>query len=105
MSPGIKIRPLQAAAIAVLVMLVDINFTRPANAATETKDSQTELHMSDLPKNKKSGQSYSSYEYGTHGKSQSPIKITDPYSPYGNPYSNTPTNNPYALQVPVNKAK
>ena len=101
MSPRIKIISLQVAAIAVLVALVYIAFTSPANAAAETKDSQTGQHMSNLTKNK-SEQSYSSNGYGKHGGSQSPTKITDPYSPYGNPYGNAPINNPYALQVPAN---
>ncbi len=103
MSPRIKIISLQAAAIAVLVTLVYIASTSPANAAAETKDSQTGRHMSNLTKNK-SEQSYSSNGYGMHGGSQSPTKITDPYSPYG-PYGTAPINNPYALQVPANKAK
>lgn len=98
----IKIMPLQAAAIAVLVALVYSAFTSPANAAAETKDSQTGRHMSNLTKNK-SEQSYSSNGYGMHGGSQSPTKITDPHSPYGNPYGNALINNPYALQVPANK--
>ena len=102
MSPRIKIISLQAAAIAVLVALVYIAFTSPANAAAETKDSQTgRLTTSNLTKNK-SEQSYSSNGYGMHGGSPAPTKITDPYSPYGNPYGNAPTNNPYALQVPAN---
>ncbi|CAG9933246.1 hypothetical protein [Candidatus Nitrotoga arctica] len=101
MSPGIKIMSLQAVAIVVLVTLVYIAFTSPANAAAETKDSQTGRHMSNLSKNK-SEQSYSSNGYGRHGGSQSPTKITDPYSPYGNPYGNASTNNSSALQVPAN---
>jgi hypothetical protein len=101
MSPRIKIMSLQAVAIAVLVALVYIAFTSPANAAAETKDSQTGRHISNLTKNK-SEQSYSSNRYGMHGGSQSPTKITDPYSPYSNPYGNAPINNPYALQAPAN---
>jgi len=101
MSPRIKIISLQAAAIAVLVALDYIAFTSHANAAAETKDSQTGRHMSNLTKNK-SEQSYSSNGYGMHGGSQSPTKITDPYSLYSNPYGNASINNPYALQVPAN---
>ena len=101
MLPRIKIISLQAAVIAVLVALVYIAFTSPANAAAETKDSQTGQHTSNLTKNK-SEQSHSSNGYGMHGGSQSPTKITDPSSLYGNPYGNASIDNPYALQVPDN---
>jgi hypothetical protein len=100
MSPRIEIISLQAAVIAVLVALVYIVFTSSANAAAEAKDSQTGRHMSNLTKNK-SEQSYSSTGNGMHGGSQSPTKITDPHSPYGNPYGNASINNPPALQVPA----
>ncbi|RFC32291.1 MAG: hypothetical protein DID92_2727745279 [Candidatus Nitrotoga sp. SPKER] len=101
MSSKIKIMSLQAAAIAVLVTLIYIDFTSPAHAAAETKDSQPGRHTSNLTKNK-SEQTYSSNGYGMHSGSQSPTKITDPYSPYGNPYGNAPTNNPYTLKIPAN---
>ena len=103
MSTTIKIISLQAAVIAVLVALVYIAFTSPANAAAETKDSKTGQHRTNLTKNK-SEQSYSSNGYGMHGGSQLPTKITDPYSSYGNPYGNASINNPYALQAPANNS-
>ena len=100
MTPRIKIISLQAPVIAVIVALVYIAFTSPANAAAETKDSQTGRHMSNLTKNK-SEQSYSSNGYGMHGGGQLPTRITDPHSPYGNPYGNASISNPPALQVPA----
>jgi len=101
MLPRIQIISLQATVIAVLVALVNIAFTSPANAAAETKDSQTGQHTSNLTKNK-SEQGHSSNGYGKHGGSPLPTKITDPYSPYGNPYGNASINNPSVLQLPAN---
>lgn len=98
---SLKIITSQTAVIAVLVAFVYLAFTSRANAAAETKDSQTGRHTSNLTKNK-SEQSYSSNGYGMHSGSQSLTKITDPYSPYGNLYGNAPVNNPYALQAPAN---
>ena len=100
MSPRIKIISLQAAAIAVLVALVYIAFTSPANAAAETKDSQTGRHLGNISKNKNNPIS-SSNGYGPHGGKHSPTRITDPNSPYNSPYGNPSVNNSYASQSPA----
>lgn len=106
MSPRTKEVTLQAAVIALLLALIYIAFTSPANAAQEIKDSQTGRHMGNLSKNKSDPIS-SLNGYGPHASKHLPTKITDPNSPYGSPYGDTAINNSYPSQSPaiINRSK